>query len=113
MINSISLYIYNNDKFLNLTISYPSSADDKFVKMKSTYCVWDSRYGFGSFRNLTSAKKECSQDPSCKGVLDDDCAGDSAIFPDLCRVGYDYKVDRYGVFGSCVYDKKGEMYSFF
>ena len=79
--------------------------------MKYVKCNWDSRYGF--FRNLTSAKNECSRDSSCKGVYDQNCAGDSAIFPDLCRVGYDYIDDKYKIWGGCIYDKKGEMYSFF
>ena len=89
------------DKFLNRIFSYSSSVDVNYVKIKDTYCLF---YGpHGTFRSLTSAENECSQDSTCKGVYDEYCEGDYFW---LCQVGYDYKDSTSG---TCVYDKIGIM----
>ena len=77
--------------------------------MKNTQCPNAVGVGLGFFGGLTSAKNNCSQDSSCMGVYDQGCDGDSALY--FCRVEYGYRNDN--LFGNCVYDKKGEMYSFF
>ena len=100
-----------NDKVSNLIFYYLSSADDKYVKMKDTFCtpISDSFFEYVSFSSFTSAKNECSRNSSCKGVLDRGCDGNDYNFKRfyLCKIAHDYTDSEYG---NCVYDKKGMIY---
>ena len=106
------IFIYNskiqyidNYKFFNLIFYYSSSADDKYVKVENTRCT---NYDVPSIKSLTSAKNECSQDSSCKGLWDFMCNGGGYF---ICRIGGDYLDEN--IRRSCVYDKKGMMSSFY
>ena len=91
-------------KFSNIIFYYLSLADDKYVKMKDTTCTAISVDYAVSFSSLISAKNECFQNSSCKGVLDFECNGKDYY---LCQIANDYLDSKYG---SCVYDKKGMIY---